>query len=485
MDYGVLIRLFMGTMFGLAWAFALSGHDDRERSEADAPETPRYRPYMLNALLPVFMLMLMVIGPMGRGLQWTFETVLTMLFNVFLHIGVFYVVLCLLHPILRKYISARICAALWLIPNYLYIMSQDSMELSNPIFVWYLPNGVVDILAVIWAAGFVGILGWKVISHFRFRRRILRDAREVEDAAVLEVWHREQRRAGYPKTPYRLVRSSEVSTPLTIGFYKWSIRVVLPERSYTPEELTLIFRHELVHIGRDDAGTKFFLVFCTAMCWFNPLMWWAMERSAEDLELSCDETVLLNAEGKTRKQYAELILTTAGDERGFTTCLSASAKSLRYRLKSIMAPRKKGMGLLVAGAVFCLLIVTCGYTALAYEAVPGTEAIFGGNDLSEYSVKTAYWMRDGEIEYYSVTDEQALRDYLAQLDFYKVTGNYTFDAGARCLGLKYISSEGRTWFNLTDKGLRIYRPTDDRLREFTYACRDVDWDYLESLMIPK
>ena len=482
---GIGIRLFMGILFGLVWAFTLWNIDDRERSEEDAPEQPRYRAYLPNMILPVFVLM---IGPfvfLVDGGGQAFEIMLTILVNVFSHICVYYLLLILFLPLLRRYVSARICAALWLLPNYLYLFAQKSYELPAPAFVFYLPDGMIYGVAAVWAAGVVGVLGWKIFSHFRFRRHILQYAREVEDSAVLDIWRKEQRRAGYHKKQYALVRSPEVSTPLTIGFFRGTIRVVLPERSYTPEELTLIFRHELVHIGREDAATKFFLVFCTAMCWFNPLMWWAMRKSAEDLELSCDETVLLSADGKTRKQYAELILTTAGDERGFTTCLSATARSLRYRLKHIVTPRKRTAGFLLAGGVFCLLVATCGYITVAYETVPGTEAIFGGNDLSGYEVKSAYWERQGEIAYCEVTDEQALRDYLAELEFHKVSGHYTFDTGARCFGMTYYSPEGRTWFDLTDEGLRIYRPTTDRVREFTYSCRDVDWDYLESLMVPK
>ena len=55
------------------------------------------------------------------------------------------------------------------------------------------------------------------------------------------------------------------------------------------EELKLILKHEIVHIAREDSWSKFFLVFCTAMYWFNPLMWYAMKKSAEDMELSCDD----------------------------------------------------------------------------------------------------------------------------------------------------------------------------------------------------
>ena len=44
-----------------------------------------------------------------------------------------------------------------------------------------------------------------------------------------------------------------------------------------------------------------------------------MRKSADDFELSCDESVLLAQPQPVRRQYAELLLKTAGDERGFTT----------------------------------------------------------------------------------------------------------------------------------------------------------------------
>lgn len=90
----------------------------------------------------------------------------------------------------------------------------------------------------------------------------------MSDPAVLAVWQAEVDRAREKKPKFRLVTSPQASTPITIGLFFKSVRVVLPQRHYTPEELKLIFRHELVHIGREDAWNKFFVAFCIAMCWF-------------------------------------------------------------------------------------------------------------------------------------------------------------------------------------------------------------------------
>ena len=65
----------------------------------------------------------------------------------------------------------------------------------------------------------------------------------------------------------------------------------------------------------------------------HTLMWLAKERSAQDLELSCDETVLLDAGDGARRRYAELLLSAAGNGRGFTTCIEKwAAEMLRERI---------------------------------------------------------------------------------------------------------------------------------------------------------
>lgn len=89
--------------------------------------------------------------------------------------------------------------------------------------------------------------------------------------------------------------------------------VLLPERSYNDDELRLVLRHELIHIARRDSASKLALVSIAALCWFYPLSWFAMRRSAEDIELCCDESLLYDAGQDERRRYAELILSSAGD----------------------------------------------------------------------------------------------------------------------------------------------------------------------------
>ena len=215
------------------------------------------------------------------------------------------------------------------------------------------------------------------------------------------------------------------------------------------------------------------------MCWFNPLMWVAMRKSAEDLELSCDETVLLEAGEDTRRQYADLLLKTAGDERGFTTCLSASASALRYRLRGVVDPKKKPSGALAVGLAFFLLCMSCGYTALAFEGNTGAEAIYQSRDPEEFSLRLARWEEDPYDATLVCTDESALGKYLSELPMEEVSGNYSFEPEGKALTLCLNAPDDLLQLTISDQWLKLsslYKVKEKT--RFYYLPGGIDWDTL-------
>lgn len=474
---GLFALIFSGVIAWAVW-------DKREQGTEVEAARQRYLPCISGQLLPVCMLTLAVCALMFCGKEDAVRITVSFCFGVFLHICLYYLLLMPALPFLRRHISARSCAVLWLVPNYLYITQMNYMSLPAPRWVVEVPAALVQILLGVWLAGFLGVLVWKTVSHLTFRARILRRAMPVTDPAALEVWAREVEDARFQKPKFKLVSSPEVRTPLSVGLFARSVRVVLPERDYTPEELALIFRHELVHIGREDAWSKFFLVFCTAMCWFNPLMWAAMKKSAEDLELSCDETVLLDAGDETKRQYAALLLKTAGDERGFTTCLSASADALRYRLKSVVEPGRKHSGALVVGLVFFLLCMSCGYVAIAYGEGTGTELIYQSRDLEQYSLRYVYWDDDPYNTVLVCTDEAALHRYLSSLRMEQIAGNYSFQQEGNRMFLFFDAPEGTLGVILSDDFIKL-SPLYGKAKAQTYYLPDgLDREALGILEMP-
>ena len=484
------LRTVIAIFLAAAVVYAIYEQDERERSAALEPEdnNNRYRAYLPPMLYPLFigLLLLMILLFWQVGGADVLTQALAIGFEVFFAATVYYALLLMLLPWLRRRISARLCAALWALPNFLYLAHMDYMALDRPLAVVRLNERFLLPVLTVWAAGFFAVLAWKIGGHLVFRFSLLRHAEQIVDPHYTTLWREEQVRAGIKKANIPLLRSDTLTTPLSIGLFRPAVRLVLPARHYTPAQLRLIYRHELVHIGREDSGTKFFMTLVAALCWFNPLMWLALRRSAEDLELGCDETVLLDADEATRRQYADLLLSTAGDDRGFSTCLSASAKALRYRLKNVMNPTERHLGAWVSCMALLLLFLGFGQIAFAYEEVSPKEVLFSGLGAEEVDVD--YFANfTGGIAFYDCADDAAVYDYLSSLELHRITGNYKYPAVGDDKIIVTYNAGGTTSVTLTDHAVSVvYLYGRNRHQSESFYCADeIDFAFLRSLHVAR
>jgi len=424
--------------------------------------------------------------------------IIFLLFGVFLQLSVYCILLSAAMPLLRKHFRPRSCALLWLVPNWLYILyyffQGSYFQLQAPSRIFYVPGRLAETLVLVWTAGFLLVLSGKILSHHLFRRQVLRESRQAADPSILQLWEETQKAAGVQKPYTAPVYSPRVKTPLSFGFSAKRACLVLPDRSYTPEELSLIFRHEIIHIQRQDSSSKFYMQFCCAMCWFNPFVWLSMRRSAEDLELSCDEAVLHSAEEADRDRYARLILETAGDGRGFTTCLSAHAESLRYRLRNIMNPRRYRKGYVVIALVLFLLIMSFGQVTVAYSPESGSQSILMDSHLEKID-----FIRTGpahvhpndttSVRHHTCTDPEALANYLGGLQLWHLAGNYgiTDIENQWAIRIRFRTGASSTPVLLEAAGhaLMITRyDSSGRIagKSSWYLPEGIDMDYIERLL---
>ena len=477
-------RLFLAVWFavGLSIDIYVVARDER-KTGGNKKESPRYRPYLASYLLPMYIgILLLMLLPQKR-----YETLLDMLYRflgIFLHIGVYYAVLMIAIPYLRRYFSSRVCAVLWIIPNYLYVFAILPLHLGKPWMVISLPDISGTLLAGIWLAGFAVVLGWKGIAHLRFRKWLLESSEPVTDATMLRLWGEAQVNARLVKPDAQshrfipMMQSERINTPLAVGLMRLTTVMVMPKRSYSEEELTMIFQHEVIHIGREDSWTKFFLVFCTAMCWFNPLMWIAVRRCSEDVELSCDETVLLDAEDAKKKQYAQLLLKTTGDDRGFTTCLSATGRAMRYRLGQVMDAPKRKLGLVVIMFAAILLFASYGIFPLSYYCGTATDVIFQGTESEK--LKFVHIRMDQSEPVSALEAEATLYKYLSQIQARRLSGSYGEEKSRHKLSIQY-DNPGYFFVLLYDQRMEVFRYQVGVTEEY-YLSEPVDWDYVQTLL---
>ena len=471
MNQDIMMRVLLFGLFGFVFAWLVFTRHQAEMSgEQSKSDRQKYLPYIPSILLPMYILIWVIFSVIYLGILGAAKLTLTMFFGIFLHISVYYFVLILILPFFRKHISARTCAMLWVIPNYLYL----TIQLSKPWIVIQAPGNIVRISGYIWFAGFLLVMTCKTIEHLIFRHHVLKDALPVTDPEILSLWNKMIAEVRIKKVKFELVSSPHVKAPISIGLFRSTTKVILPIQNYTSEDLNLILKHELIHIAREDTWSKFFLVFCTAMCWFNPLMWIAMRKCAEDIELSCDETVLLNADDLTRKRYATLLLDTAGNSHGFTTCLSASTNTMRYRLKSIMKPTKRHSGAIIIGIVLFVLFMTSGFVALAYENRSGADVIYANQDFSQYDLRCISM----------ASDEKAFHEYLSSLTLSELTGNYSFLEYEPKYFYLMDGPEGTQIIQLYDKMIKITTLYGENARSsYYYIQDDIDWQYLNTIIV--
>ena len=280
-------------------------------------------------------------------------------------LSLYFLLLLLALPLLRRRFSARLCASLWLVPSFVGVGMNTFLNYRRvPSFVIPLREELLAALGWVWLAGFLLVFGGRVMGDRRFRRELLTGAYPEEDPEVLAIW-REVLLAMDLPWEVRLLRSPAARSPLSLREGRKKYATVLPERDYTEEELRFLFSHELHHLQRRDIDTKVFLAFCQGLCWFNPLVWLAAAKGSDDLELSCDEVVLAGQDERRRRDYAHLLLQSAAEGRGFTTCLSARGKSLRYRLENVLKPRKRRSGTVLLAGVTLAVFLSWGTCAVS------------------------------------------------------------------------------------------------------------------------
>ncbi len=463
--WGAILAGLLGFTFHRAWRWEHGVGSDAPFAERHGKETFVFAPptVLFWILLTFLVLFLLWFGLREGCLRFAALTA-----DVMLILCVYFVLLLALLPLLRRWVSARACAVLWLVPAFLVWQGGTLIRtLPMPRRTVYIPRGALPVIGGVWLAGFCAVGGYYLISHLRFRARVWRSAHPERDGAVLALWDSEREALEY-RRPVALLRAN-VPAPFSMGQTKRSRCTVLPERGYAPEELKLIFRHELHHLQRCDVDTKAFLCLCSAFCWFNPLVWIAVKKAAEDLERSCDEIVVEDMGEEERKRYARLLLDAAAPGGGCTTCLSAAAGTLRYRLKSIVdrRPRLRGTLLLMAALFACVM----GFGAVSFTDARGsfTELLLPeGTEIA--SVLAPQLPDDGRW------DDARLRDALSAVELEHVAGLRNPATGGWRVSFR-LYSDHYTTVMLTDRLLTVFDARHFRSTTDCYLVRGgVDWD---------
>ena len=194
---------------------------------------------------------------------------------------------------------------------------------------------LAPLAAAVWLAGGAIFLLWQLAAYALARRRLLREARRVEEGSAA------------------VYRVPGLRTPMAMGLLRPA--VFLPEGGMEGEELALA--HELCHIRRGDLWYKALFLLVNAVHWFNPLAWMLAREAGRNVELCCDDDVLRHAGHAERKRYGEALLHTAavGCSPALSTRFGSGKSQLRERLINLFQQKKNSTALVCIVVAIVLL----------------------------------------------------------------------------------------------------------------------------------
>jgi len=220
------------------------------------------------------------------------------IYSLNLNIVLIWVILALIiFRLLSRKVSKQLCYLLWgiLAVKCLLPVSVGSIFSFIPVaeyfnvndfhtFSFQIPPGLdvidsIEGLCVTWILGIIVLLSKLLFDVSRLKEELSTAVRYEEN-----IW-----------------QSDIITSPLVYGIIKPKIYIPF---NMEPEKLRYAVLHEKEHIRQWDHIWKFTAHIILILNWYNPFMWLAYKKFADDIELACDERVVRNLNNEERKNYA-------------------------------------------------------------------------------------------------------------------------------------------------------------------------------------
>ena len=159
----------------------------------------------------------------------------------------------------------------------------------------------------IWLAGvciMLGLYGFQLLAL----RHLIASSKQVQQPSVLQL-HRKLLRDLGIKRHLPLYEARGVGSAAIVGIFQPAVLLSPEILSCTPEQQHSVLLHELTHYRKAHLWLNTIGLLCTALHWFNPLVWLAYRELRRSIELACDEAAIRSQKKPfTAESYAHHLL---------------------------------------------------------------------------------------------------------------------------------------------------------------------------------
>lgn len=323
----------------------------------------------------------------------------------------------------------------------------------------------------IWLFTSIAVFAAFTAAHIKFRLKV-RDALPVE-----------MNFNSGTKRHVRVKVSDRIDSPLTYGIFRPVI--LLPKSIYICDEKTAeyILSHELTHIKRLDALYKLLAVIAVSLHWFNPLAWVMLVFSSRDIELSCDEEVVLekNGSGREREEYA-LTIIEMEEKRSFGALASGfGGSSVKERIKAVMTAKKASS----AGKAAAILLVAMAFTVFTvYDIDSGAvysvtvttddaEAYYGEASAEEGTYYSDYIIESAFNDPFTIEEIDRAFNNAYEISEYEPVEQELVEAAAAEEVIEYADAETKITYAITTAdGTAVLRDYPESYSLYRYSYSD-------------
>ena len=247
----------------------------------------------------------------------------------------------------------------------------------------------------------------------------------------------------------------DAASPFTTGVVRNII--ILPNGNLNKTDLKYILKHEAVHCKNKDILWKSFFLAVNIVHWFNPFVWLLRKFAEQDMEIACDEEVVMNSSMENRREYSDVIMAWVGRDGYKGHVLSTGyvhgVRFLKWRFDNIFNNEYKNKGnVLIGGALVLILLFSSiihiknGGKTYAVKKVPVDYGIEVRTDISGDAKTDRVWVVDTVSGDYAFTQVcAALNDgsdfFIDYPDSwassYLVTGDLNGNGAADVVVLRY------------------------------------------------
>ena len=206
--------------------------------------------------------------------------------------------------------------------SYMVIISLKNFTMLS------LGRRIGTVLFFIWIAGFFFFYVISTVKGMHLMKRLFLLSSKVTEHEILDLVETLKHELKIKKK-IRVYQNSFVASPFLTGVIH--PKIVIPEDTKDKNSLSLMLRHELIHLKSYDVFFKMLLNLIQKIHWFNPIIYIFSKKFFDMSELVCDERVIEQIEEKKRCDYAYLLIEIS-KEKTSATNLAIPLKGHSYKI---------------------------------------------------------------------------------------------------------------------------------------------------------